>query len=375
MAQYDVVAARTSAFADLLSALKPLLEPSEAEKQANALTSDLRRAQMMQQLDMDFQDKKKAALTLEEDQFLAQGLEGLDASFAGDAQHAYGFKKWGDWTDGVNVIGTQPGETIRHIANLNRSVKGSHDKLWNPVTAVMFAYGGWRFGGSAIAQGQSLRTWQASLGTIVTGINTGHGRRAATKKGADLIAKQIAKYDATAAAKFSQGVKAFQVATGGAAAGGIAQIGSYTTGLPSVFDKNPHAKGRNSYWKPKVMGDIHSKVQEYKLLQQKVRFNAKQGSKYQLAETQQALKNSMIQTLNTLEPTAGKKEFKQRHTNRPGDYLHHELYNNYKPFEVIEYGDGAGGSTEITIKQARDYYQSDIIFLKAALREIESFEK
>ena len=360
MAQQDIVSARMSSFAQLLMALDKLLEPSAAEKQANELTNMIRAKQMEMQMSRDAVNLETALKYVETDADMASDPEIILEDFSNtDAQHRFGFYRLGKWTNGPLVKKTNPGEITRSVWNPMRYGKGSHDKLVNPVTTVAAGLAAYYGGGYAIAGG--LRT------VATSGVNTLRlkliQRLAPLSANNPLLKKELAKHAPQllkAYEKMLPSLKAQGKLTGSVTFGMVMSelsgISDYLAGTPSFFDKNKHALSRNSYFKPTVLGDQSADLAKIKSLYRKVQFAADQGV---------AMPESHAVVLKKLKEMAPNYSMETR----AGQYLHHELYTNYKDDEMIEYQDDKYYKTSVI----RDLYESEGIFIANAIKELEGY--
>ena len=360
MAQ-DVVSARTSSFAQLLMALDKLLEPSEAEKKANELTNMIRMRQMEMQMNREAVALETATKYQEGDADLAADPELTlkDYSFSGEAQHRFGFYRFGKLFNGPMVKATNPGEITRSIWNPNRLFKGSHDKLVNPVTvagAGLAAY----YGGAGLVYG-GLRTMVGS------GVNTARlkliQKLAPLSANNPLLKKELAKHAPQllkAYEKMLPSLKAQGKLTGsitfGMVMSELSGLSDYLASTPSLFDKNQYAASRNSYFKPQVLGEMQKGVGKLKELANQVQFAADQG--VAMPESHAML----IKKLKELAPNYSTEI-------QAGQYLRHELYSNYKPDEMIEYEDGKFAKTKLIIAQ----YEKDAIWINNTLNELQKY--
>lgn len=358
MAQQDIVAARTSSFAQLLMALDKLLEPSEAEKRANDLTLQIRARQMEMQMTRDAQNLETAVDSQKLDSDLASAPELLetDFSFAGEAQHRFGLYRFGNKVNGPLVQSTNPGEITRSIWNPSRYIKGSHDKLANPITIAAAATAVYYGGGAA------------GLSTMVTsGLSTLRlktiQRLAPLSANNPKLLKELSKHSPAFAKAYQKFLPSLQTqgknVAGITFAGALSEmsgVSDYLASTPSFFDKNQHAASRNSHFQPKVFGDMNDGVQTLKKLYNQVDFAAQQG--IAMPESHAILVKKM-QELN----------MNYSQDSQAGRYIHHELYTNYKPDEMMEFREGK----KLKTKLVREQFELDGRFLNDALLKLNSY--
>ena len=360
MAQQDIVSARMSSFAQLLMALDKLLEPSEAEKKASELTTMIRAKHMELQMGRDAVNLETALDFAKGDSDLASDPEIILEDFSNtDAQHRFGFYQLGKWTNGPLVKKTNPGEITRSVWNFMRYWKGSHDKLVNPVTvagAGLVAYYG---GATAISGG--LRTMITS-GTSAARLRLIQ-KLAPLSANNPLLKKELAKHAPQVLKAYEKMLPALkaQGKLGGSVTFGMVMselsgVSDYLANTPSFFDKNPHALSRNSYFKPTVLGEQSDDLAKLKKLYDKVSFSANQGV---------AMPESRALVLKKLKQMAPSYSMETK----AGQYLHHELYTNYKDDEMIEYKDGEYYKTSAI----RDLYEQEGIFIANAIKELEGY--
>ena len=360
MAQQDIVSARTSSFAQLLMALDKLLEPSAAEKQANELTNMIRVKQMELQMGRDAANLETALNHAKTDADQASDPEMILEDFSNtEAQHRFGFYHLGKWTNGPLVKKTNPGEVTRSIWNPMRYVKGSHDKLVNPVTTVAAALAVYYGGGAAIAGG---------LGTMATsGANVARlkliQKLAPLSANNPLLKKELAKHSPQLLKAFEKMLPALRAqgkltgsVTFGMVMSEMSGVSDYLASTPSFFDKNDNAASRNSHFKPTVLGDQSADLAKIKKLYNNVSFSAKQGV---------AMPESHALLLRKLKEMAPNYSMETK----AGQYLHHELYTNYKDDEMIEYRKDEWFKTAAI----RSLYESEGIFIAKAIKELEGY--
>lgn len=360
MAQQDIVSARMSSFAQLLMAVDKLLEPSAAEKQANELTNMIRAKQMELQMGRDAKNLEQALNYAETDADQASDPEMILEDFSNtEAQHRFGFYHLGKWTNGPLVKKTNPGEITRSIWNPMRYVKGSHDKLVNPVTTVAAGLAVY-YGGASV-----LRT---SLRTLVTsGANTARlkliQKLAPLSANNPLLKKELAKHSPQllkAYEKMLPALKAQSINLGSITFGMVMSemsgVSDYLASTPSFFDKNRNAQSRNSWFQPTVLGDNSADLAKIKKLYHNVSFSAEQGV---------AMPESRALVLRKLKEMAPSYSMEAQ----AGLYLHHELYTNYKDDEMIEYQEGKYYKTSAI----RALYEEEGRFIAKAIKELEGY--
>jgi len=352
--QYDVVAARTSAFADLLKSLNSVLEPSDAEKEANQLAGDLRRMQMMHQMETNIAKAEQAQENAKHDSLYAQGFNKLTAyDEATKPQHRFGMRLLG-YADGPLDKGTAPGEQTRALLNPSRWIKGSHNM--NPVlsgTIGVATLGALYVGG----------TWAATAGLIRL-VGTNAVRRFAAPK-------MMSKFTPTVSTAFKNSAymktlntlgktnkmalrhgkyltsgRSLQLIKGAGKIGLGIEGTRRTLGLvdgdpttdfwnpPSVYDKNPYALSQNSYFDPSVIMNVSDNINGpggYREAFEKIKFNHEQGIPMEISARMLA-KN--IQDIALMYPSS-------LNPDKPsiGDYISHELYKNMSDDEIVYIND------------------------------------
>tara|TARA_R100000234_G_scaffold114877_2_gene90378 strand:- start:747 stop:1883 length:1137 start_codon:yes stop_codon:yes gene_type:complete len=367
MAQ-DVVSARTSSFAQLLMALDKLLEPSEAEKRANELTNMIRMRQMEMQMNREAIALETATKYLESDADLAANPELTlqDYSFSGEAQHRFGLYRFGKWFNGPMVKATNPGEVTRSIWNPYRYIKGSHDKLVNPVTTAAAIYAAPTILRTGLGQVLRLGGNRARLKLIQrlsaddviagTGLSKNAKLMKDLQKNWPALAKAWEKAVPRVVANLKAQGKYTGTISGSMILSEISGMSDYLASTPSLFDKNQYAQSRNSYFKPEVLGEMHAGIDELKKLNNKVQFAAEQG--VAMPESHAML----IKKLKELAPNYSTET-------QAGQYIRHELESNYKPDEMIEYQEGKFAKTKLI----KDQYELDAVWINNTLKTLQGY--
>tara|TARA_R100000234_G_C4987849_1_gene174154 strand:- start:9 stop:1178 length:1170 start_codon:yes stop_codon:yes gene_type:complete len=371
MAQ-DVVSARISAFANLLSSVDKLLEPSEAEKEAQRLTNDIRRMQMTMQIQDNMAKKDEAIANAESDDLLAEGLMNLqEFNKATKPQQRMGLTMLGNLINGPLWKTTAPGETTRHWMNPMRYVKGPHSV--NPILMGQIALTAW--GGAYVGAFRG----GLYLGSRMLGTNTARKllgpkffENMATTKMSQAFANSsyvkalewLNKGGVTKAAahqKFLTGALKSQAYKTTLKVGVGTEFGrrgfSMVDGNPnttflkpgSVYAKNPYSLSGNSYFDPSVVVNVGNDISGTGGMYQtflKVKFNDEQGLPLDGTARQLARK---VQEVAYMYPTSGD-------PNNPsvGDYISWELYNNLNEKETVYVND-----TPIIVSQLRDTFERD----------------
>lgn len=361
MAQQDIVAARTSSFAQLLMALDKLLEPSEAEKRANDLTLQIRARQMEMQMTRDAQNLETAVDSQKLDSDLASAPELLetDFSFAGEAQHRFGLYRFGNMVNGPLVQSTNPGEITRSIWNGNRYMKGSHDKLVNPVTVAAAVFASPTLPSAGLRATFGLAMGKARL-KLIQRLAPLSAKNVKLLKELNTISPKLAKAYEKALPILEKNLKASGTFGGTITAGAVfsqmSGVSDYLASTPSFFDKNQHAASRNSYFQPKVFGDMNDGVATLKKLYNQVDFAAQQG--IAMPESYAMLVKKMREI-----------NMNYSQDSQAGSYIHHELYTNYKPDEMMEFREGK----KLKTKLVREQFELDGKFLNDALLKLNSY--
>lgn len=358
MAQYDVVAARTSAFADLLKGLNSALEPSQAEKEASKLTSDLRRMQMMHQMQKSITEGEQVQANAELDSQYATGLNNLTAySEAVRPQQRFGMRMLG-YANGPLDKGTAPGEQTRAFLNPSRWIKGSHNM--NPVLAGVVATGlvlGTYVGATTVATTGIIRFLGSNAirrmvapkmltrGAMGRPVVSEAFKNSTYIKSLDILGKTNATARRHGAFILKHGTGTF-AKTAGAIGLGIEGTrrtvglidGDPETGFifnpPSVYDKNPYALSPNSYFEPSVIMNVSDDINNpggYREAFSKIKFNHEQGVPMEVSARMLARN---IQDIALMYPSS-------MNADNPsiGDYISHELYNNLKLDEIVYVND------------------------------------
>tara|TARA_R100001594_G_C4049885_1_gene264869 strand:+ start:2306 stop:3454 length:1149 start_codon:yes stop_codon:yes gene_type:complete len=348
MAEYDIVAARTNALANLIRAFSPLLEPSHAEKQADLLAAEIERQKALHQLQMDHADDAKALRNREAELDLTMGLDQWSAEFRPEEEGRFGFDLIA--LPGMKKQGN-PGEVVRSFWNPKRWIAGSHDGMVNALTV---AWGGPKAIRGAVKYGgpQLYRINNKLFNNRwTTGAKLKEAQRQWAKQGLkpgsfewERRTRIFKKIDVSqaAAGKLTQGQKnIMSLMEKMSLSGAVAKTG-WTTGKQRAlkaamlgggpvagysaphgifFDKNPNAEFRNSYFKPTVVGDMFE-AYETKLKREldTIKFNRKQG----VPLTQ--LENAWL--------VKAKKFYSQ--SNNP--YLNSEIYVNWRAGESLDTG-------------------------------------
>jgi len=383
--QYDVVTARTSAFANLIQSMDKLLEPSEAEKEAQKLTNDIRRMQMQMQMQKSMVDQETAMNNLEMDSEYARGMDNLQAyNKATTPQQRMGFSLIGNIVKGPLWKPAQPGETTRHILNPNRWTKGAHQV--NPVLMAQIGLTVWGGAYLGLFRG-SLYLGSRILGTNTarkmlapsffkhatsTNMNPAFANSAYVKaldflnKGGVAKAAAHQKYlvGALKSQAYANALKAGVAIEGGRRGFSMIDGNPSTTFLSpnSVYAKNPYAGSGNSYFDPSVIKNVSDDINGPGGLREafdKVKKNHEQGYAMDVTARQLSRKLQEIAYMypSSLDPD----------NPSVGDYISWELYNNMKDKDTVYVND-----TPYIVNQLRDIYDTDKIQVGAMLTWLQS---